>query len=236
MQQAQSAPPPPITPAPSAPAPPLGPGPVVVGAQTSAVGASDIYHAFKAQREELGDQLETLEDKRQELSQQLSEPMVGGADRAGLEARIAELDARISAVDKQIAAADAEVARAASIPGAVIEEPPTPREGPPEEVFVLGGMFIFVVLLPLTIAYSRRIWRRSAAAVASIPQELADRFTRLEQGVDAIAVEVERIGEGQRYMTRMFATDGSHRALGEGAAQPIDVKARDAAPVQQPHR
>jgi outer membrane murein-binding lipoprotein Lpp len=236
MQQAQSAPPPPITPAPSTPAPPPGPGAVVVGARTSAAGASDIYHAFKAQREELGEQLETLEDKREELSQRLEEPMVGGADRAGLEARIAEIDARISAVDKQIAAADAEVARAASIPGAVVEEPPTPREGPPEEVFVLGGMFIFVVLLPLTIAYSRRIWRRGAAVVASIPQELADRLTRLEQGVDAIAVEVERIGEGQRYMTRMFATDGSHRALGEGAAQPIDVKAREAAAVQQPRR
>src|SRR5688500_4960925 len=184
MQQAQSAPPPPMTPAPSTPAQLPDPGPVVVGAQTSAVGASDIYHAFKAQREELGEQLETLEDKRQELSQRLEEPMVGGADRAGLEARIAELDARISAVDKQIAAADAEVARAASIPGAVIEEPPTPREGPPEEVFVLGGMFIFVVLLPLTIAYSRRIWRRGAAVVASIPQELADRFTRQQQGVE----------------------------------------------------
>jgi hypothetical protein len=50
----------------------------------------------------------------------------------------------------------------------------------------------------------------------------------LEQGVDAVAVEVERIGEGQRYMARMMGEDASLRAIGAGAADPIEVKAREA--------
>ena len=44
---------------------------------------------------------------------------------------------------------------------------------------------------------------RLAAAGAGSP-ELSSRLTNLEQSLDAIAVEVERVGEGQRFMTRLF--------------------------------
>jgi hypothetical protein len=44
-------------------------------------------------------------------------------------------------------------------------------------------------------------WRRPDAAA---PPELTSRLTQLEQSVEAVAVEVERIGEGQRYVTRLF--------------------------------
>ena len=40
----------------------------------------------------------------------------------------------------------------------------------------------------------------------------------IEQAVDAIAIEVERVGEAQRYQAKL---------LGEGAAQPIPVAARE---------
>ncbi len=190
--------------------------------------ASAIYEGLKAQRTELGNQLESLEDKRRDLSQRLEEPMVGGADRKGLEQRITEIDGRISAIDKQIAESEAQIARAAGVPGAVVPPKPIPRNGPPEEVFALGGVFIVVVLLPLSIAWARRIWRRGVATIAKLPAELTERLTRLEQGMDAIAVEVERIGEGQRYMTRLFGDDASPRAIGAGAAEPVEVKAGEA--------
>jgi hypothetical protein len=192
------------------------------------VSASATYEALKAQRTELGNQLESLEDKRRDLSQRLEEPMVGGADRKGLEQRITEIDGRISSIDKAIAESEAQIARAAGVPGAVVPPKPIPRQGPPEEAFVLGGMFIVIVLLPLSIAMARRIWRRGVATIAKLPAELTERLTRLEQGMDAIAVEVERIGEGQRYMARLFGEDGSLRAIGAGAAEPVEVKAREA--------
>jgi hypothetical protein len=169
--------------------------------------------AAEAARRELGNQLDNLQDRRNNLSERLQDPMVKGADKTGLETRISEIDARISTVDKQIAAADAEVAKAAGVPGAYVEPPPFQNNGPPQEVFLLTGIFFVVVLLPISLAFARRIWRRGVATVSALPQEVMERLTRLDQAVDAIAVEVERIGEGQRFMTRLFANKGTPEAL-----------------------
>ena len=225
----QGSPAPAIAPAaPPAPAAPTAPGQYVVLPQGGlGTSAAAIYEAFKAQRAELRNQLETLEDKRRDLSNRLEEPMVGGADRKGLEQRITEIDGRIAAVDKQIAESEAQIARAAAVPGAVVPPKPVRRQGPPEEAFVLSGMFIVLVLLPLSIAAARRIWRRGVATIIKLPAELTERLTRLEQGMDAVAVEVERIGEGQRYMARLLGEDGALRGIGAGAAEPVEVKARE---------
>jgi hypothetical protein len=64
----------------------------------------------------------------------------------------------------------------------------------------------------------------------SLPRELAGRLARLEQALDAVAVEVERIGEGQRFLTRLLTETGSPRAPGGGAAEPTETKAGEAAP------
>jgi hypothetical protein len=52
---------------------------------------------------------------------------------------------------------------------------------------------------------------------------------RLEQAVDAIAIEIERVSEGQRYMTRLL-TEGAAPALpvGQKAADPVRISDRDA--------
>lgn len=222
---------------PTPPTPPALPGVSgqVVVAPEAAPKAADIYQAFRAQRRVLGQQLEQLEQKRGELSHRLSQPMVGGADRSGLEIRIKEVDQRILSLEKEIAATDAQVSKAAGVHGAMVEEPRFQRSGPPEEVFVMAGLFMVVVLFPLTIAYARRIWRRGSgsAAIVEMPKELGERFTRLEQAVDAIAVEVERVGEGQRYMSRVFTDDVQQRALGAGAALPIEMKEREAAHLRR---
>jgi hypothetical protein len=210
----------PVPPVP--PVPPIAPGVTIVGAGE---GPTAVYRAQVAQRKELGDQIDRLQDTRRGLSEHLQDPMVTGADRIGIEARIGAIDARIAAVDKQIAAADAEVARAAGVPGAVVEAPRDEPTGPPEAAFVLGGIFIIVVLLPISLAYARRIWRRSAAAVMALPQEVMDRLTRLDQAVDSIAVEVERIGEGQRFVTRVLTEKGTASAA---LGSPSEQRARGA--------
>ena len=75
------------------------------------------------------------------------------------------------------------------------------------------------------------VWRLALGRDArALPRELTDRLTHLEQSVDAVAIEVERIGEGQRFLTRFFTEHGIPRAPGEGAAEPIEIKAREAAP------
>ena len=195
-----------------------------------------MLEAARAQRSELRNQLENAEERRSDLAQELSQTSSGdGATRAGLEARIRETDARISDLDKQIAVADQQVATAAAVPGATYE-PPRPiiqRNGPPEEFFVLGGMFIFFVLMPMAIAMSRRLWKRAAVSVSSeMPAEMTDRLNRMEQAIDAVAVELERVGEGQRYVTRVFTEQ--QRALGAGAAEPLEVRQREAIQQSRP--
>lgn len=200
--------------------------PVQVTVDGAAISSpSAVYQAFRAQRRELGRQLDDLQNSRNRLSELLlNTPATSTADRKGLEERITSVDARIAAVDKQIAESDAQVARTAAIPGAAADPPEPPRTGPPEEVYVLGAIFMFVFLLPMSIAYARRIWRRSAQVVTSIPRDVADRLMRVEQTVEASAIEIERIGEGQRFMTRVL-TEGQ-------AAQPLPLQQRAAAQIK----
>lgn len=207
---------------PQAPTPPQGP--VIVGPQVVRGSPNAVYQAFRNQREELGNQVDRLEDQRRDLSEQLRNPTINDMDKKGVETRIAQIDQRILGLEKQIEAADGAVSNAAAVPGAVIPPPPYVRSGPPEEVFVLSGIFMLVVLLPISIAYARRIWRRGAAAVMAIPQEIYDRFARVDQSLDAIAIEVERIGEGQRFLTRLHT---EKQALGAGPAERIEAAARE---------
>jgi hypothetical protein len=212
----------------SVPTPPAPPStPVIVGGG-SLLGAdpSQVLEAYRQQRSELRDQLERLEDQREELTEQLS-TLTDAAAKTGLLNRIAAIDGRIVAVDKAIADADASVARAAAIPGAVVPEPPPPqRDGPPEEFFVFLMVLTIFIGVPLAIAYARRIWKKSGTTIAAIPQDIYERFNRIDQAIDSVALEVERIGENQRYVTKLVA---DQRAIGAGPAERVDAPARSKA-------
>jgi hypothetical protein len=210
---------PPQTPTPASP---LN-APVLAGART-VPSASAIYEGFRAQRRELSNQLDELESTRRDISSQLEQLPASSPERKGLEARMTDVDSRIATVDQMLASNAAQIATASAIPGAVVEPPQVVRNGPPEGAYVVGTIFMFVFLLPISIAFARRIWRRSAAVVTSFPREIADRLTRMEQAVEATAVEVERIGEGQRFLTRLFTEGEGARAIGAGAAQPLERK------------
>jgi len=209
------------------PTPPGAPGPVKVFVDGKPLTSpQEVYQGAIHQRDELNNQMERLKDERRDITNRLNgEEQVSGADKAGLEKRLTTIDGRIDALDKQLAQADAQVASAAAVPGAIVERPPEVRHGPPEEVFVLGGIFLFVAIFPLSIAYARRIWRRSAAAVSTLPHDIVERFTQIDQAVESIAVEVERIGEGQRFITRVLSEQG-RGALADPGPRAVEARAR----------
>lgn len=194
-----------------------------------APSASAIYEGFRAQRRELSNQLDELESTRRGITSQLEDMPAGSLDRKPLETRMTDIDSRITTVDP-----DASLQRDADIPGRrhsrSCGRAPTRHRGgrPPQEAYALGGIFMLVVLLPTSIAFSRRIWRRSAAAVAAFPREIGERLLRMEHALEATAVEVERIGEGQRFLTRLFTEGEGARPIGSGAAQPIERKSLSA--------
>jgi hypothetical protein len=75
-----------------------------------------------------------------------------------------------------------------------------------------------VVIVPIvfgmpTIALMMRMWLKHKEKMASLraPNDQATvdaRLQRVEQAVDAVAVEIERIGESQRFLTKVL-TDKS---------------------------
>lgn len=227
-------------PAPLAPLAPLAPpqsfgAPVIVDGEVRTLGAAPNAHAMlmavQARRDELREQVQQLEGKREELNQQIREDRHQGMDITGLEARVKQIDARISAVDQQVAMADAEVAKQAAVPGAVVEqsEPMVMQNGPPDAVWVLSAIFIITVLMPISIALARRLWKRGGPSAPALPSDVGDRLRAIESAVESVAVEVERIGEGQRFMSRVL-TDrpgaADARAIGEGAAQAVEIPQR----------
>lgn len=179
---------------------------------------SQIYRALRSQRDVLGEQLRNARDTRSNLLNELSQERQTASTRAGIEKRILLQDERIASLDKQIIATELQIAQAAGVPGATFVPPPPPRTGLDEEIIgVWGVIFMLVVLLPMSIAWARRIWRKSAKAEVTLPPQMAQRMEAIEQGVEAIALEVERIGESQRFLTQAMAERVEVRALEAGS-------------------
>jgi hypothetical protein len=224
MQATTVQPPIPPTPAPVPSTPAPEGGNMRILAPSAGVGPADVYRAMREQRSELSEQLEQLEEKRSDLQRQIQQADDG--TEAGLQARIKEIDARISATDAKLAEANAAVATAAAVPGAIVPEPERPERTDPEAMLGIGGSLTVVMLMPIIIAYARRIWRRGATVISPVPQDVRDRLDGLANAVETIGLEVERIGEGQRFMTKVLTESGA-RGLGQGAAGSIPLPQRD---------
>ena len=87
-----------------------------------------------------------------------------------------------------------------------IQPPDMPRPAiPGEAVDIAIGFFItcavMVVGWPISRALGRRFERRGATPV--LESGMTEQLQRIEQAVDAIAIEVERISESQRFLTKL---------------------------------
>jgi hypothetical protein len=69
-------------------------------------------------------------------------------------------------------------------------------------IVLFATMPIMAVGYPLARAYAKRMERGDAP---KIPSDVSARLERMEQAIDSIAVEVERISEGQRFTTKLLA-------------------------------
>ncbi|MDQ6888383.1 MAG: hypothetical protein M3068_14010 [Gemmatimonadota bacterium] len=85
-------------------------------------------------------------------------------------------------------------------------------------IHVPGELIPIVLFLsvPITIigGTMARAWARRVDRGAVAPRDLSGidaRLTRIEQSVDAIAIEMERVSEGQRFLTRVM---GERKELG----------------------
>jgi hypothetical protein len=75
-----------------------------------------------------------------------------------------------------------------------------------EDVMIVAIVFgvAGVILFPLVRAWGRRLENRGAPP-AVMPADITARLERIERAVESVAVEVERISEGQRFVTKVLA-------------------------------
>ena len=200
-------------PAPSTPTAPAQVGQAVApAAARQAPTAREMYEAMRAQRNVIHDQLEHADAERDNIADQLRSTNVTGVDREGLETQLKSVDARILELRQQFAVAERQQAQAAAIPGATTSPPRNPAEAQAETAAILSMTFLVVCVLPLSIAFARRLWRRHAVTI-QLPPELDARRDGLEQAVEATAIEVERVGEGQRFVTQLLSQRGDEVAV-----------------------
>ncbi len=82
-----------------------------------------------------------------------------------------------------------------------------------EDIVIPIAFFITTIILALGIPLVRgllRRWDRRSMQPELAPDTTA-RLERIEQAIDAMAVEVERIAEGQRFVTRLMADRTAER-------------------------
>lgn len=97
-----------------------------------------------------------------------------------------------------------------------------------EEIVAMVGIVSTFIGFPLVIV-SYLKWKHQAKS-ASIPLEAAARIEarmeRIEQAIDTIALETERVAEGQRWLTKVLAEPGARDRVGDGGARQLDRPGR----------
>jgi hypothetical protein len=178
----------------------------VAKASQNAQPSPQLYKILQARQKELRNQMQDVQERRDELSQSL-DGKTAGADRTGVEARITGLDARLVQIDGDLNQVGKQLA--ASAPGSLVD--PTP--GPPFQGYSeddmwaagwSGAAIMFAIFVPFIIRNRMRRKRERKQTVTPLPTSADPRIDRMEQAIDTIAVEIERVSENQRFMTRLI--------------------------------
>jgi len=215
----------PPSPAPQAPAPAPAPTAAPAPGTPSAIALPDAtlplegvprtvreVEGLRARREILRDQLERATNRREGLASGLNENPTPEA-RAGLQQRLSALDDRILQIERDQALTERLLSSAPPAVLAQTEQASRPSGPLVDEDDAIAGAFAafgFGVVLTMILGRIRRRFVRRRAGRRGIgdtdeTRTEDARYERLSQAVDAIALEVERIGEGQRFVTQLLA-------------------------------
>lgn len=175
------------------------------------------------QRRQLASEIEDLQERRLQIVQQLKSAT--GTEKKVLEVMGGQVDEQLVGAQNALRAIESLIATRTGAPA------PPGAPLPPSVPVVAGEGFAYTSITPsepaipirdaatfgiaafamLAIAGAavfhavRRLRRDTTEAVQQLRSEIWDEMKKVSVGVDAIAVELERIGEGQRFVTKAIA-------------------------------
>ena len=82
-------------------------------------------------------------------------------------------------------------------------------------IIAVSSLPIMVIGFPIARAFARRM--DASPSVPTLSRDLVVRLERMEQAIDSIAIEIERISEGQRFTTKLLSERGTGAAI-DGSA------------------
>jgi len=152
------------------------------------------------------------EARRDELVKRLEQTT--GRDHARVEQDLASVEQQIEAtrvainvIDNQLSGVQAPV-----VTHTFAETPPQVfqfgSQGIPGEMIWAAGGAGGVLLLGMLslLVYMRTFARTTRQALSQIEGQVSSQHATLASGIDAIALEVERLGEGQRFMSKVLTS------------------------------
>jgi len=196
------------------------------------------------QRSELQSQMEQLRQRRNQLDEQRHVTSNGPA-QARIEAQMAEIDARTARLDGQLQTLNDRIlesmGRVGSTRQVIVDAPRVTvpqisippfdgmfRQRGPDMRQVGGIMAAEAITLALIgVVFFRFGMKRMREQFERLFAQQSTQMNQLQQAVDVIGIEVERISEGQRYVAKML-TDGSPGAM------PVGRREVGAAPIGRP--
>ena len=214
-------------------------------AQTAVPQTRAELNGLVAKRSELERQLEQLTDRRRELFSQRER--MGRQEGQGHDTRIALLDDQTTQIERELLQLNNAIAQGTAAVAASSDEftattqPPSRelvrevRNGAEDAVVstMFGSAAGLVAIYVVWRGIRRWIWKKkpAPAIMAQTAPDQSPRLEQLQQSVDVIALEVERISEAQRFLAKVL--NERVAALGAGEAQAVPTKNRDAMPERR---
>jgi hypothetical protein len=192
---------------PASPAPPFRPG-----LQDADIGT------LQSQLSNLRVDLAGLQAQWRGLKSQLDNMLRSNPARPGVQQQWADVGVQIARTQGDIAVLEARIALKQGRPLGISSAGARPPWSNPDVAIPTVSIVSLAMLLPLSIGWAKRIARR-APEPAPISRDVTTRLERIEQAVDTIAIEIERISEGQRFVTKIMAERPAAAASNRAAAR-----------------
>ena len=160
--------------------------------------ARDAQQEVRDAQQRVRDAQQEVRDAQQQMREARTNDQRGAANQAlaGAQQSLSEAEAELRVLQQV----------AQNVPFVYTSQPPNERPMiPGEAVDIAIGFFItcavIIVGWPISRALGRRFERRGAPP--ALEAGVSEQLQRIEQSVEAIAIEVERISESQRFLAKL---------------------------------